>query len=34
MLSSLASQRQPKQPKKDDLSGDKAVGELLASSKN
>ncbi len=34
LLSSLASQRRPKQPKKDDLSGDKAAGELLASSKN
>ena len=34
LLSSLASQRRPKPPKKDDPSGDKAVGELLASSKN
>jgi hypothetical protein len=34
LLSSLASQRRPKPPKKDDLSGDKAVGELLASTKN
>lgn len=34
MLSSLASQRRPKQPAKDDLSGDKAVRELLASSRN
>ena len=34
MLSSLASQRRPKQPATDDLSGDKAVRELLASSRN
>jgi hypothetical protein len=34
LLSSLASQRRPKPPKKDDLSGDKAAGELLASTKN
>ena len=31
---SLASQRRSKQPAKDDLSGDKAVRELLASSRN
>ena len=34
MLSSLASQRRPKRPAKDDLSGDQAVRELLASSRN
>ena len=34
MLSSLASQRRPKQPVKDDLSGDQAVRELLTSSRN
>ena len=34
LLSSLASQRRPKQPAKDDLSGDEAVRELLAKSRN
>lgn len=33
-LSSLAAHRRPSPPKKNDLSGDKAVGELLANSKN
>lgn len=34
LLSSLASQRRPKPPAKDDLSGDEAVRELLAKSRN
>jgi len=34
MLSSLASQRRPKRPAKNDLSGDQAARELLAQSKN
>lgn len=34
LIAALSSQRRPKSPKKDDLSGDKAVGELLADSKN
>ncbi len=34
LLSSLASQRRPKPPAKDDLSGDQAVRELLANSRN
>lgn len=34
LLSSLASQRRPKKPAKDDLSGDEAVRELLANSRS
>jgi len=34
MLSSLASQRRPKRPAKNDLSGDQAARELVAQSKN
>ncbi|MEI9898168.1 MAG: hypothetical protein WDN28_31005 [Chthoniobacter sp.] len=34
LLSSVASQRRPKRPAKGDLSGDEAVRELLASSRN